>query len=77
MQEMWVQSLSQEDPLEKGMATHPSILALEIPRTGEPGRLQSLGCTRVGDDLVTQEQQHNLKIALPTRRAGSDLYPVT
>ena len=77
MQETWVQSLSQEDPLEKGMATHPSILAWEIPWTEEPGGLQSLGCKRVRDDLVTQEQQHHLKIALPTRRAGSDIYPVT
>ena len=40
---MWVQSLGQEDPLEKGMATHSSILAWRIPRTEEPGRLQSMG----------------------------------
>ena len=37
MQETWVQSLSQEDPLEKGMATHSSILAWRIPWTEEPG----------------------------------------
>ena len=43
MQEMWVQSLGQEDPLEKGMATHSNILAWEIPWTEEPGRLQSMG----------------------------------
>ena len=42
-QEMWVQSLSQEDPLEKEMATHSSILAWEIPWTEEPGGLQSMG----------------------------------
>ena len=41
MQETWVQSLGQEDPLEKGMATHSSILARRIPWTEEPGRLQS------------------------------------
>ena len=41
MQEMQVRSLSPEDPLEKGMATHFSILAWEIPRTEEPARLQS------------------------------------
>ena len=41
-QEMWVQFLGQEDPLEKEMATHSSILAWKIPRTGEPGRLQSM-----------------------------------
>ena len=43
MKETWVQSLDQEDPLEKGMATHPSILAWRIPRTEEPGGLQSVG----------------------------------
>ena len=43
MQETWVPSLGQEDPLEKGMATHSSILAWEIPWTEEPGRLQSMG----------------------------------
>ena len=43
VQEMWVQSLGWEDPLEKGMATHSSILAWRIPWTEEPGRLQSMG----------------------------------
>ena len=43
MQEMWIQSLSLEDPLEKGMATHSSILGWEIPWTEEPGGLQSMG----------------------------------
>ena len=42
IQETWVQSLSQEDPLEKAMATHSSIFAWEIPWTDEPGRLQSV-----------------------------------
>ena len=42
MQETWVRSLGQEDPLEEGMATHSSILAWEIPRTEEPVRLQSI-----------------------------------
>ena len=42
-QEMWFPSLGQEDPLEKEMATHSSILACEIPWTEEPGRLQSMG----------------------------------
>ena len=42
MQEMWVQSMGQEDPLEEGMATHSSILAWKIPCTEETGRLQSL-----------------------------------
>ena len=43
MQDMWVQSLGQEDPLKKEMATHSSILAWEIPSTEEPGGLQSIG----------------------------------
>ena len=42
VQETWVQSLGQEDPLEKEMATHSSILAWKIPCTEEPGRLQSV-----------------------------------
>ena len=41
MQETWVRSLDQEDPLEKGMATHSSILAWKTPWTEEPSRLQS------------------------------------
>ena len=43
MQETWVQSLGWEDPLEKEMATHSSILAWEIPWTEEPGGLQPMG----------------------------------
>ena len=45
-----VRSLGQEDPLERGMATHFSILAWRIPRTEEPGRLQSMGLQRVRRD---------------------------
>ena len=48
MQETWVQSLGWEDPLEKGKATHSSILVWRIPWTEEPGRLQSMGLQRVG-----------------------------
>ena len=48
MQEMQVQSLGQEDPLEKEMATHSSILAGKIPWPEEPGRLESMGSQRVG-----------------------------
>ena len=44
----WVQSLGLEDLLEKGMATHSSILAWKIPWTEEPGGLQSMGLQRVG-----------------------------
>ena len=49
-EEMWVQSLGREDPLEEGMATHSSILAWRIPWTEEPGGLQSMGLQRVGHD---------------------------
>ena len=45
---MWVQSLGQEDPLEKGIATHSSILAWKISWTEKPGGLQSIGLQRVG-----------------------------
>ena len=47
MWETWVRSLGREDPLDKGMATHSSILAWRIPWTEEPGGLQSLGSQRV------------------------------
>ena len=50
MQETWVQSLGWEDPLEKGMATHSSILAWWIPQTEQPGGLQSMGSQRVRHD---------------------------
>ena len=50
VQETQVQSLGQEDPLEKGMATHSSILAWRIPWTEEPSGLQSKGLQRVGHD---------------------------
>ena len=50
IQETWVLSLGQEDSLEKGMVTHSSILAWRIPRTEEPGGLQSMGSQRVGHD---------------------------
>ena len=50
MRETWVQSLGWEDPLEKGIATHSSILAWRIPRTDEPGGLQSMYLRRIGHD---------------------------
>ena len=49
-QETWFRSLGQEDPLEKEMETHSSILTWEIPWTEEPGGLQSMGLQRVGHD---------------------------
>ena len=50
MQETCIQSLGQEEPLEKGTATHSSILSWGIPRTEKPGRLQSMGLQRIGHD---------------------------
>ena len=50
VQETWIRSLGQEDPLEKEMATYSSILAWEIPWTEKPGGLQSMGLQRVGQD---------------------------
>ena len=50
MQEMQVQSLGWQDPLEEEMATHSSVLAWNIPLTEEPGGLQSVGLQRVGHD---------------------------
>ena len=55
---LWVWSLDQEDPLEKEMATHSSILAWEMPWTEEPGGLQSTGLQRVGRDLATKPPPH-------------------
>ena len=53
MQETQAQSLGWEDPLEKGMATHSTILAWRIPWTEEPGGLQSMGLQRVGHECTT------------------------
>ena len=57
MQEIWVQSLGQEDPLEKEMAAHSSILAWEVPWTGEPGELSPWGHERIRHNLATEQQQ--------------------
>ena len=55
--EMWIQSLHWENPLEKEMVTHSSILAWEIPWAEEPSRLQSMGSQRVEHNLVTKQQE--------------------
>ena len=52
MQETWVRSLGQEDPLKKGMATHSSILAWRIPWTEDPGGLQSISESDVAEQLT-------------------------
>ena len=54
MRETWIQSLGWEDPLEKGRATHSSIVAWRIPWTEDPGRLQSMGMQRVRHNWVTK-----------------------
>ena len=62
IQETWVQSLGWEDPLEKEVATHYSILAWRIPWTEEPGGLQSMGSQRVRHDWATNTHTHILGI---------------
>ena len=64
--ETQVQSLGWEDPLEKGMATHSSILGWRIPWTEEPGRLQSMGSQRVGHDWATNTFAFTKKSSLST-----------
>ena len=58
MQDTWVQSLACENLLEKGMATHSSVLAGRIPWTEETGRLQSMGLQRIRHDWVSNTQMH-------------------
>ena len=59
MQETHLRSLGQENPLEKGMATHSSIRAWRIPQTEEPGGLQSKGSQRVRHNWVTNTHKHS------------------
>ena len=61
MQETRVQSLGDEDPLEKEMATHSSILAWEIPWAEKPGGLQPKGLQRVRHNLATKQQQQHIR----------------
>ena len=58
MQETQVRSLGEKDPLEEGTATHSSILAWRIPRTEEPGWLQSIGFTELDKTKVTYHASH-------------------
>ena len=67
MQEMWVQSLGQEDPLEKVMATHYSILAWEIPWTEEPCGLQSMGSQELD---MTHRLNHNSNVCYTLMQAN-------
>ena len=56
-QELWIRYLGWENPLEEEVATHFSILAWQVPWTGEPGRLQSKGLQRVAHDWTTKPEQ--------------------
>ena len=71
MQETWVISLDLEDPLEKEMAIHSSILAWETPGTEEPSGLSSMGSQRVELNLATKKQEHHGQMRFPLRRANS------
>ena len=74
VQETQVWSLSQEDPLEKEMATHSSILAWKILWTEEPGRPQDTGLQRVGQDWATSlEQKSNRALSRHIRTHRNDL----
>ena len=63
MQETQVQSLSQEDPLEKEEETHSGILAWKIPWTEGPGRLQSMRSQRFGHNLGSKQQEQSMFIS--------------
>ena len=62
MQETWVPSFGQENPLEEEIATCSSILAWKIPWTEEPAGLQSMGLQRVGHDLVSKQREWKVTI---------------
>ena len=70
MQEMWIWSLGQKDPLEKDMETHSSILAWEISWTEEPGKLQSMRSQRVRHDW--EHMQCNAQLCLSSIVTGQD-----
>ena len=71
VQETWVRSLGQEGPLEKGMATHSSVLAWRIPWTEEPGRLQSLGLQTVRHDWATNTFHFKKSWSMPISQISS------
>ena len=71
MQETWVWSLGWQDPLEKGMATHSSILAWRIPWTEEPGDLQAMRSQRVRHDWATHTHTHTHWMTMEVREYQS------
>ena len=72
MQEAQVRSLGQEDPLEKELATHSGSLALTIPWTEKPGRLQSMGSQTVGQDWVTSLSLSHMPVSSESQRLSGD-----
>ena len=75
MWETWIRSLGWEDPLEKEMVTHSSILAWRIPWTEKPGRLQSTGSQRVGHDWATSFSfSHSSKVMFKILQARLQQY---
>ena len=75
MQEKWVSSLGQKDPLEKEMATHSSILTREIPWTEDPGGLQFIGSEKAGHDLSAKQQQSlRIKFVSPRNEVRRDTH---
>ena len=62
----WMSSLGQEDPVEKEMASHSSVLAWEIPGTEEPGELKSVGLQRVKHDLAPKQHEKYIPICILT-----------
>ena len=77
-QETQVQSLGQEDPMEKGISTYSSILAWRIPWTEEPGGLESIGWQRVRHNWATNRDDGGLKVMVAVRvvRRGSHSVPI-
>ena len=79
IQQTWVRSLGLEDPLKEGMATHSSILAGKIPRTEEPGGLQSIGLQRVRhnslDELSPAYEEHRQRTWKTQHRLKQILFP--
>ena len=76
MQETWVQSLGQEDPLEKGDANHSSILAWRIPWTEEPGGLQSMELQRVTHTYTHTRMHARKQYNFPKRGVSLSLSPL-
>ena len=71
MQEMQIWSLGQENPLEKEMTTHFSVLTWEIPWSEEPGGLQSMGLQRVGHDWMTIQQEQEQETDISTLKTSA------